>query len=306
MENLIFSLQATIPIFLLMVLGYIFHKMDLFDDVFVSKINRFVFVIALPIMLFRDLATQDFSKNWDGTYVFFCFMATLLSIGIAAFLSLFLKVKEDRGEFIQGTYRSSAAILGIAFISNIYGNSGMAPLMIIGTVPLYNIFAVIVLTKQEGMIQKTIINILKNPIIIGIASGFLWSILKFPYPVILNKTTGHLADLATPLGLMAMGGSLNFHSIKRVVKPALVATLLKLFGFVSLFLPLAVYFGFTSSKLVGILVMLGSATTVSSFVMAKNMGHEGTLSSAIVMLTTLVSAFSLTFWLYLLKSIGCI
>jgi hypothetical protein len=62
--------------------------------------------------------------------------------------------------------------------------------------------------------------------------------------------------------------------------------------------------GFRNEELVAILVMLGSATTVSSYVMARNMGHEGVLSSTTVMLTTLLSAFTLTFWLWLLRSLG--
>lgn len=84
------------------------------------------------------------------------------------------------------------------------------------------------------------------------------------------------------------------------------ASFLKLIGFAALFFPLAVSFGFREEKLVAILVMLGSATTVSSFVMAKNMGHEGVLSSSVVMLTTMFSAFTLTGWLYLLKCMGMI
>ena len=74
----------------------------------------------------------------------------------------------------------------------------------------------------------------------------------------------------------------------------------------AIFLPLAAYLGFRREELIAILVMLGSATTVSSFVMAKNMGHEGVLSSSVVMLTTLFSAFTLTGWLYLLKSLSLI
>lgn len=71
-----------------------------------------------------------------------------------------------------------------------------------------------------------------------------------------------------------------------------------------LFLPLAIYFGFVKDQIVAILIMLGSATTVTCFVMAKNMGHEGTLSSNVVMITTLLSGFSITFWLFILKSLS--
>ena len=59
---------------------------------------------------------------------------------------------------------------------------------------------------------------------------------------------------------------------------------MKLVVFVAIFLPIAVKLGFRQEELIAILVMLGSATTVSSFVMAKNMGHEGVLSSSVVML----------------------
>ena len=58
--------------------------------------------------------------------------------------------------------------------------------------------------------------------------------------------------------------------------------------------------------LIAILVMLGSATTVSCFVMARNMGHEGVISSTTIMLTTLLSAFTLTLWLYIIKSLGLV
>ena len=76
---------------------------------------------------------------------------------------------------------------------------------------------------------------------------------------------------------------------------------MKLIGFVAIFMPIAIYMGFTQSKLVAALIMLGSATTVSCYIMARNMGHDGTLTAGAVMVTTLGSAFSLTFWLYILK-----
>ena len=84
------------------------------------------------------------------------------------------------------------------------------------------------------------------------------------------------------------------------------AAVIKLVGLAAVFLPIAVILGFRQEKLVAILVMLGSATTVSSFIMAKNMGHEGSLTANTVMLTTCGSAFTLTFWLYLMKTLAFI
>ena len=132
MQNLIFSLNATMPVFLMMCLGWFLRRIGLLDSVFASRMNRFVFRVALPVLLFQDLATEDFFSVWDPGYVAFCFAATLLSILLVTLCSLPIRDIPARGEFIQASYRSSAALLGAAYIQNIYGSAGMTPLMIIG------------------------------------------------------------------------------------------------------------------------------------------------------------------------------
>ncbi len=314
MENLIFSLNATIPVFFTMLMGLLFRRIGLFDEALIRRLNQFVFKAALPVLLFLDISGADFYQVWDTSFVLFCFFVTLLSISLAAVLSLLIKNKSIRGEFIQAAYRSSAAILGIAFIQNIYGNAGMAPLMIIGSVPLYNIMAVLVLSffqpergkLDQKLLLKTGREILTNPIILGILAGLIWSVFQLPRPPILIKTANNLSVLATPLGLMAMGASFDLKKALSGLGPVLLAGVLKLVGLACLFLPAAIALGFRDSYLVAILVMLGSPTTVSCYIMAKNMGHEGSFTSAAVMLTTLLSAFSLTGWLYLLRSLGLI
>ena len=309
MENLIFSLNATVPIFLMMVLGMVFRKIGWMDVEFAEKMNKFVFLVPLPVLLFSDLATVDFEEVWNIRFVIFCFIVTFISIAIVSGISFLWKDRTIQGEFIQSSYRSSAALLGIAFIQNVYGNAGMAPLMIIGSVPLYNVMAVVVLSffqperkaLDKEVWKKTLKGIVTNPIIIGIVAGLIWSALQ-----ILNKAVSSIGAVATPMGLMAMGATFDFQKALGKVRPAVTATFIKLVGFVAIFLPLAAYLGFRREELIAILVMLGSATTVSSFVMAKNMGHEGVLSSSVVMLTTLFSAFTLTGWLYLLKSLALI
>ncbi|MCI8417334.1 MAG: AEC family transporter [Lachnospiraceae bacterium] len=314
MENLIFSLNATIPVFFTMLMGLFFRRIGLFDEALIRRLNQFVFKAALPVLLFLDISGADFYQVWDTSFVLFCFLVTLLSISLAAVLSLFIKNKSIQGEFIQAAYRSSAAILGIAFIQNIYGNAGMAPLMIIGSVPLYNIMAVLVLSffqPERGKLNRQLLiktgrEILTNPIILGIVVGLIWSVFKLPRPQILLKTANNLSVLATPLGLMAMGASFDLKKALSGLGSVMLAGILKLIGLACLFLPIAIALGFRESYLVAILVMLGSPTTVSCYIMAKNMGHEGSFTSAAVMLTTLLSAFTLTGWLYLLRSLGLI
>ena len=314
MENLIFSLNATIPIFLMMLLGMLFRKLGWMDEVFAAKMNKFVFLVPLPVLLFEQLATVDFSEVWDIKFILFCFVVTAISITISTLISLLWKDRSVKGEFIQATYRSSAALLGIAFIQNIYGTAGMAPLMIIGSVPLYNIMAVVVLSVfkpgnnsfDKALVKKTLKGIVTNPIIIGIVAGFVWSALKLPMPSILHKTVSSIGATATPMGLMSMGATFEMKKATSKMKPTLVAVFMKLVGFCAVFLPVAAVLGFRNEELIAILVMLGSATTVSCFVMARNMGHEGTLSSGVIMMTTLLSAFTLTMWLDVLRSFGLV
>lgn len=318
MENLIFSINATAPVFLLMLLGYILKKIGWVSEGFASDMNKFVFRLPLPVMVFRQLALTDMAAAWDGKFVLFCFAATLLSIGLVSLISrAAVADPARRGEFIQASYRSSAALLGIAYITNIYGDAGMTPLMILGAVPLYNMMAVVVLTVSApgnkggsgidaALLRKTLVGIAKNPIIIGIAAGFVWSFLHIPMPQIADKVTGNLANLASPLGLIAMGASVDLGKAGGEFKSAALASFIKLILLCAVFLPAAAAMGFRKEKLVAILIMLGSATTVSSFVMARNMGHEGTLTSTTVVLTTVLASFTLTFWIWLTKSLGLI
>lgn len=315
-NNLIFSLNATIPVFLMMVFGWIINKVGLLDSHTTAKLNQFVFKALLPALLFMDLSTADFKSVWDTKFVVFCFAATLASIGIAFCFSLLHKNKTERGEIIQASYRSSAAILGIAFVKNIYGEATMAALMIVGTVPLYNIIAVIVLSltapkkaensNSKQLILKTAAEVLKNPIILGILAGMIWSLIGIPQPVIMSKSISYLGNMATPLSLIALGASFKLSDAKKKISTASAIAAIKLVLFCIIFLPIAVVLGFRGEKLIAILVMLGSATTGSCFVMAKNMNHNGTITACAVMLTTLCSAFTLTTWLFILKTLGYI
>ncbi|WP_338547598.1 AEC family transporter [Emergencia sp. JLR.KK010] len=312
LANLLFCLNATIPLFLLLVLGMVFTKFKIFDEVFVAKLNSFVFQIALPVLVFYDLCREDFYSLWDGRFVLFCFIATALSIALTAAIAFLLPDKSTRGEFIQAAYRSSAAILGIALIQNLYGSSGMAPLMIIGSVPLYNIMAVVVLsffqpahgTLDKKRLASAGIGILKNPILWGVLLGLFWALLNLPMPQILDRTLENIGRLATPLGLLSMGATFDIKKALKSAKSAGLAAFIKLIGLGLIFVPIAVFMGFTGNKLVSILIMCCSSTTVSSYIMAKNMGHEGTLTSSTIMLTTFFLAFTLTGWLFVLKTLG--
>lgn len=314
-DNLVFSLNATIPVFLVMLLGYVLYRIKFIDDQFVAQANKFVFVISLPVQLFHDMSSVDMAAMFDGQYVLFCALSVLISIVVIWILSrLFIKNRSVVGEFVQGSYRSSAAMLGAVFLTNIYGNSGMSGLMLISCVPLFNIFAVLVLTlespqtQQSGNLRTGLSHSLKgivtNPIIIGIVLGFIVSLMHISFPPIIDKTLGSIASLTAPLALIALGAGFRSDRAKSQVKLTTIATLIKLIVLPAVFLPIAFRLGFTGQKMAALIVMLGSVTTPTSYVMARQMGHEGSLTASICVATTLFSAFTLTFWFFLARSLG--
>lgn len=311
MSNLIYSINATLPIFLLIILGKVLKTTKIINDEFTKTADRYVFRIALPALLFSDLTENNVGSAFDGKYVLFCFSVTIFSIAVLWGLTeKFMKNEEQKGAFIQGFYRSSAAILGLAFINNMYDSVGMAPLMIIGCVPLYNIFAVIILTlkgdnggKKPNM-KETFINVMKNPILLSILIALPFALLNLHFPSFVNKAIGSVANTATPLALISIGASFEGKKALKKMKPTLLASFIKLILLAGLFLPLAVFFGYRNQELMALLVMLGSPTTVSSYIMAKNTGNDGILTSSIIVLTTLLSSLTLTLWIFVLKSFG--
>lgn len=311
MSNLIYSINATLPIFLLIILGKVLKTTKIISDEFTKTADRYVFRIALPALLFSDLTENNVGSAFDGKYVLFCFSVTIFSIAVLWGLTeKFMKNEEQKGAFIQGSYRSSAAILGLAFINNMYDSVGMAPLMIIGCVPLYNIFAVIILTlkgdnggKKPNM-KETFINVMKNPILLSILIALPFTLLNLHFPSFVNKAIGSVANTATPLALISIGASFEGKKALKKMKPTLLASFIKLILLAGLFLPLAVFFGYRNQELMALLVMLGSPTTVSSYIMAKNTGNDGILTSSIIVLTTLLSSLTLTLWIFVLKSFG--
>ena len=312
LENLIFSLNATLPVFLVMVAGGILGKLGFLPKEFCKAADKLTFKITLPIMLFLDMADVDMVHDFQPKFVLFCFGATLVSILVLwALARVLLRDKAIVGEFVQASYRSSAAILGVAFIQNIYGDAGMAPLMILGSVPLFNIFAVLILMIESPRENheklrpgQLFYGVITNPILLGIIAGTVFSLLPVELPTIADKTLNSLASLTTPLALLSIGAS--FEGAKAIKKagPTVVAALLKTVGLPAVFIPCAVALGFREKELVALLIMLGSPTTPSAYVMAKNMGHEGVLTASTVAATTLLSALTLTGWIFILHGGG--
>ena len=112
--------------------------------------------------------------------------------------------------------------------------------------------------------------------------------------------------MTSPLALISIGATFRGREALAKIKPTLGASFIKLIGLAAVFMPLAIYMGFRDQKLIALLIMLASPCTPASYIMAKNMNHEGTLTSSVVVATTFLSSVTLTVFLFILRSLQLI
>ena len=324
MENFIFALNATLPVFLIILLGWFLQKVGLFHAAFNKTANQYVFKVALPVSLFMSVAKMNLRADFDPMFCLFCLVVTwIMFLGVWGLTWVFMKDRGLVGAFTQASVRSSAAILGVAFATNIYANTGMVPMMIVAAVPFFNVFAVLILTfsphvdeagnllpeeKVSGsqVILKALKGIATNPIIIGIFLGLPFAVFGWQLPTIFSSALTSIGNTASTVGLLVVGAGFSGAEALKKWKPAAVATCIKLLALPAVFLPFAVLMGFRDSQMVAILIMLGSPATVAGSVMARSMHADASLSDNVVVLTTLFSSVTITLWLFLLRSGGVI
>lgn len=314
MDSFLFSLNVTMPVFLIILLGWLLMRTGLFTVPFTEAADKYVFRVALPLLLFQDIAATDLRQDFQLSFVLFCMLGTTAMFwGVYLGARLLLRDKSLVGAFAQGAARGSAAILGVAFVENVYGDPGLTPLMIVAAVPLYNIYSVLILTLSardgssgRGQVKRACLSVVKNPIILGILAGLPFSLFSIPIPAIADSVLTSVGSTATPIALLVVGAGFRAGDALAKWRPALAAAGVKLVLLPLIFLPLAVWMGFAGSELIAILIMVGSPTTVTCYIMAKNMGNDPVLSSNIIVLATLLSSVTLTLWVFLLRQLTLI
>lgn len=313
-QNLLFSISKVLPLFIIMFLGYYGKKKSFITDFGVKEMNNIVFNIALPVTLFKSVALSDFKQDFN----IYAILALMLSFFIIYIISwtlgeILIKDKYRIGGFVQGAFRSNYTIIGLALVANVLGTKGQAigastmPIVI----PFVNILAIIVLTvrgakenKLEAKAFKNIfINIIKNPLIIGVLLGIPFSIFEIHMPDVALTTLNLIGNVATPLALIAIGATLNFNKLKETLNLSILLTLLK-----NMLCPLVGAFFCILFKLDGmttlvVCMLLGAPTAVSSYVLTENMGSDGELVANTIVVSTLFSIVSYTIMVYIAKTL---
>lgn len=317
MSDFIYSLNATVPLFLVIALGYFLRRIGMLTDEFVSAGDKLTFRVTLPILLFSQISAESLENSFDLKFFLFCIGVTCVSFALIYGLSwAFIRDRAMIGTYAMVSFRGSAAVLGIAFVKSIYGNVGFAPLMIVAVVPLYNIFSVLALAvsaKKEDRAalsaKKVAFEVITNPLIISVVLAIPAALVgwtSWSWTAIPKKFLADVGSIATPLALLVLGAGFEHKEAVTKIKPVLTATLTKLILVPAAMVPLAILLGFRDAQLLAIAVMLASPTTVACYIMAKNMKNDAALASGTVLVSTLLSSVTITLLVFLLRTNGLI
>lgn len=310
MENLIVATNAVIPFMVYILLGAVSKKMGFVKEGFLKELNGVVFKVFFPFIMFNNLYDVDFGKLSDVGYVGFAVAATLIVI-IASFLlvPLFSKDNRRRGVISQAIFRSNSVLYAIPLAQSVFGSEGatMASIVVAFVVPIYNIASVAILEYYRGgkvSYGKLFVNILKNPLIIGAMAGILFNLLPLTMPECLVLPISELCNMATPLSLFVLGGTLHLSDMKKNLIPLSIGTVLKLILVPSLLAFIMANMGFRGNEFFVVFVMFATPVAAASYPMAQSMDADADLAGEYVVITTVLSIVTIFFWILVLKGCG--
>lgn len=237
MENLIISVHAILPMFLVMALGYGARCLGWIRREEILNINRIAFRIFLPCLLFYNVYCSDLSGSFDPLLIAYAVGGVLLSFALALGYTLLTeKLPERRGVMIQGMFRSNYVIMGIPVATALLGADqlGTVSILIAIIVPIFNMMSIIVLEVFRGQKPKPLHilgQIAKNPLVIASVLGVLALVAKIRLPYILEKTVQSVSGIASPLQLFLLGAFFQFSGLRRYARELTAVVAAKLIVF---------------------------------------------------------------------------
>ena len=313
-DNIIFTANTVAPVFLIIALGFFLKKIKIINEQFVTITSKFVFNVSLPALIFIKLYDIDLSKVIDVTQIIYIYAGTLVIYFLVWLISIpFIKDGKDLSVFVQGAYRSNYAIVGLAIISNLFGDAGLgkASIILAFILPLYNILAVVILTVPMRKVRKlnlksTLFEVITNPLIIAVIVALPFSLFKIELQSMIFSSGNFLADVALPLALVGIGGSLNIENIKKASGLAFTSSAIKLIG-LPVVLTIGAYLaGFRNMDLGIMFVLFSCPTAIVSFIMAEAMGCNSRLAGNIVVISTIGSVITISTAIIILRSVKLI
>ncbi|WP_413112472.1 AEC family transporter [Thaumasiovibrio sp. DFM-14] len=308
-SNLYEAFNITSPIFLMLILGIVLKKRQIITPAFIDTGSKLVFNLTLPAMLFLSIVKTPIGQAADLHLLSFALISNALIWGI-----LMLATHWSPYPFavtrvmVQGAFRANTGIIGVALMSNAYGEQGVAASAYYVAVItlLYNVLAVICLTPSGSHSNpgKMIKLLSRNPLILSILIASTFKLTNIELPDVILISSSYFADMTLPLALLCTGASLDFKQMKLNPWPGLISTTARLIIVPSIIVIAAILLGFRDSALALLFFMSASPTAAASYVMAKAMKGDDRLAANIIAMTTLGFVFTTSAGLAILKSYG--
>ena len=312
LDNFIFSINAVVPIFLVLFLGFTLRKTNFLSEEFVASGNKLMFFVALPASLFNSIYRVELGEFLDWRFAAFVVAISVAGFFVIWFIAaFFIKDKRVLGAFVQGAFRANIAFLAIPLMINLAGDAGvpMAALLLAFVLPVYNVCSVLVLAVSAGSGHKVGFTrifriILLNPFIVAIFLAVGAQLLNIELPFIIDRSMQYTANMATPLALICLGAGMTFHGFDARFKYALIASLVKVIVLPVAFVAVGYFFGFRGYDLAAIMVLGGIPAAIAGYATVVQMGGDIYTAGTIVVISTFFSAFTLTLFIYLMRVLG--
>ena len=310
MANFILTCNMVIPVFLVMVVGYVCRQLKMVSAENVSAMNKLVFKIFLPVSLAKSLMTLDPNADISYSVMLYCALGVIATFILAILIvPRCVKGNPQRGAMIQALFRSNYAILGIPLIESLFpaGDGGVSAMMVMITVPLFNVLAVVTLETYRGgkfNLLKILKGILKNPLIWGCIIGFIVFKCELKLPELVSSTVSKLASVASPLALFSLGATIDLKKFSGNMKLLIPTVAGRLVIVPGVLLFIAYLIGYRGPEFAALMIAFGSPCAVSSYTMAAQMDSDGELAAQLVMMTTVLSILSIFLMVLLFNGVG--
>ena len=301
-------LKTILPIFVIILLGWGLRRLDFMKEGFLKPANRLVYYVAIPAMIFREIAEAELVQHFSLVLV----ATTLVPLILVALIGLILirgiKLQRYRvGSFLQCSFHGNLGYIGLAVAFYFLGDQGFTRASILAgfVMLLQNFLAVVALSRfnkepdQKISTLSLVRRVLLNPVIISAMAGMAFSLTGLNLPVILDRSLKILSGMALPLALLVIGTSISFAQMRQQLRLTALIGVLKLLLLPATGLILFHLLQLQRIEYLPALILLASPTATVSYVMASEMAGDTDMATAAISVTTLVSAVTFTLWLSL-------
>ena len=323
MTDIVFAINATAPIVLMVVVGYFLKKIGLIDSSIAKSLNKLVFKVFLPAMLFLNMYKIESFADVNFNFVWYTIIATVILFAIALPVVCFMTNENPkRGALIQSVFRANYALVGIPLATSLFGEAGgiMATVLSAFIIPIFNTLAVVGLcvfsSGKKPSIKKILVGIAKNPLIQSIALGFVVLGIRAIFVKLgvsfrladvqpVYKTLSNLSSVATPLALLVLGAQFELSAIPELKKYITFGVVTRNLIVPTLGLGVAYLLGaFNGAQFATFVAVFCTPVAVSSVPMAQEMDADVSLAGQLVIWSTVFSTISIFLASYVFKALG--